>query len=89
MNSIIITEEENNKIQRLDMEQASRKNLIYFLLDQGIMEDKIVQFKNEYIDFFMQFEKEKNNLQYKYLDSQNIKYNKWNLYYTTRELVFD
>lgn len=89
MNSIIITEEENNKIQRLDMEQASRKNLIYFLLDQGIMENKIIQFKNEYVDFFMQFEKEKNNLQYKYLDSQNIKYNSWNLYYATRELVYD
>lgn len=87
-NSIIITEEENNYIERLDIEQTSRKELISFLLQQGIMEEKIKKFNDEYLEYFYQFEKAKTKLQYKYLDSQNIKFNNWTLHYATRELVY-
>ena len=89
MNKIIIDEEDRNLIQRFDIEQAARKNLISFLLKENINnEEKLTQFQNEYIQCFNNFEQAKMQVQQKYLDNQNIQYANWHLNYSTCELEY-
>lgn len=89
MEKIFIEELDRDLIQRLDMEQTARKNLISFLLNEKINnDDKLEQFKNEYIEYFMAFEEQKKFIQKKYLDNQHINYTNWNLNYNTCELTY-
>lgn len=89
MCKIIISKEDRDIVQRYDVEQTARKNLINFLLTENINnEERLKQFENEYIECFHNFEIAKLNIQKKYLDDKNIKYTDWYLNYITCELNY-
>lgn len=89
-NTIIVSQDEVDELEKINMELNSRKNLILFLITQEIDENNhfLKKFQEEYDSYFIQFEQLKKQLQNKYLDQNNIVYHNWELNYYSRELIY-
>lgn len=89
-NTIIVSQDEVDQLEKINMELNSRKSLILFLITQEIDENNhfLKKFQEEYDSYFRQFEQLKKQLQNKYLDQNNIIYHNWELNYYSRELIY-
>ena len=88
-NIIIVSEEDRNKVQRADIECASRMNLIAFMMNNGmsIETEQFARYQQEYQDAFVAFEAAKIEIEKKYLANLGAK--NWNLDYATCELSYN
>lgn len=92
--TIIISIEDRDYIQRLDIEMSARQNIISFMLSNNMNTDT-EQFKNyqrEYNEYFLQFDKAKNDIIVNnYIIKEFPNYNNlnWTLDYNTREIIIN
>ena len=88
-NIIIVSEEDRNRVQRADIECASRMNLIAFMINNGMSTDteQFARYQQEYQDAFVTFEAAKVEIEKKYLANLSVK--NWNLNYATCELSYN
>lgn len=92
MKKIIISAEDRDTIQRLDIEMSSRQNLIAFMLSNGMNTDteQFKKYQSEYNYFFIEFDKAKREIvENKYIAKEfgNTENLTWSLDYNTREIV--
>ena len=88
-NVIIVSEEDRNRVQRADIEAASRMNLIGFMISRN-MDTSGEQFKKyeaEYKAAFTEFEAAKEHITNTYLNGVNA--TNWNLDYESCELTYE
>lgn len=89
---IIISIEDRDYIQRLDIEMSARQNIISFMLSNGMNTDteQFKNYQNEYNYYFTEFDKAKTNIiEKKYIANEFKNYTNlnWNLDYSNRELT--
>ena len=89
---IIISEEDRDFIQRLDIEMSARQNIISFMLSSGMNTDteQFKNYQNEYNEYFLQFDKAKREIvEKKYIEKEakNLVGLPWVLNYSSREIV--
>ena len=87
-NIILVDQQDINILQKADMEQQSKKDLILFLINNNVDINNpfIKKYEQEYQIAFNNFTNEKNKIISKYLT--NIIYTDWTITYQTRELSY-
>lgn len=88
-NTIIVTEEDRDVLQRADIECAARMNLISFMIknDIGITNARFQEYQDDYTQFFFAFENAKKDMENKYLAGKT--YTSWSLDYNTCQLTYE
>lgn len=88
-NVIIVSEEDRNRVQKADIEAASRMNLIGFMISRNmdISGDQFKKYEAEYQAAFMEFEAAKEHITDTYLNGINAI--TWDLDYESCELTYE
>lgn len=84
--------DEVEKVQRADIEQSARREIIVSCIDRGIGDHNptFVKYQNEYNMWFTEFMRLKREIEVKYVESKNapnLVARSWNLNYETHILT--
>lgn len=90
--TIVIPQEEINKIQRKDVDMSSRRDIITYILSNNIQipKERFDEYQNEYSLAFANFEKAKIEVEEKYVNPNMMpkeKKNNWTLDYNSNILT--
>lgn len=90
--SIVIPAEVCDKIQRADIEQSARMEIIVSCIKRGVPtnEPAFMQYQNEYNEWYVKFVERKNQLEAEYVTPLNTDEHiakNWSLDYTSRTLT--
>jgi hypothetical protein len=88
-NIIRVTEEDRNAVQRANVDSASLANLISYMISNNmdISNERFQEYERKYQEAFLNFEKEKTNIEKKYL--KGLTYTSWALDYETCEITYN
>ena len=86
---IRVSEEDRNAVQRANVDSASLANLITFMISNNmdLSNERFQDYERRYQEAFATFEKEKANIEKKYL--KGINYSSWSLDYETCEITYN
>ena len=89
MIKIIIDEYDRDKVQRADVETSSLANLLTFMVNNNvnITNERFQDYEKRYKEAYLQFEKEKANIEKKYLKGTN--FTSWSLSYEDCEITYN
>ena len=86
--TIVISEEFRNYLERLNYEKNSRLNLITFMLDTSLdNKDMFNKLQIEYLEAYVQYELAKKELEQYYIYPKCKIFKSWNLDFLSREVT--
>lgn len=88
-NIIRVSEDDRNTVQRANVEMSSLANLIAFIISNNmdITNERFQEYEKKYQDAYLTFEKEKANIEKKYLKGLN--FTTWSLDYESCEITYN
>ena len=88
LDKIIISEKFRDYLEGLSHEKMSRMNLITFMLDNDMNnEEKFNKIQTEYLEFFIQYEVAKKQLEKLYIAPRYKTWSSWMLDFRSKEIT--